>query len=184
MPTLAHVPAVVADGVELRLLRPDDGGRLAAAYDRNRDHLEQWEPARPAAFYSAEYHAQRIPVMLQEHSSARSVPLVLELDGEIVGRLTISDIVLGAFRNGHLGYWVDSRIAGRGVMTAAVHAVLDHARDDLGLHRIQAATLVHNTASQKVLQRAGFERIGLAPQYLEIAGRWQDHLLFQRILHD
>lgn len=176
--------AVVGDGVDLRLIRRDDGPRLAAAYERNRDHLEPWEPARSEAFYSPKYHTERIPVLLLEHSSGRAVPLVLESDGEIVGRLTLSDVVRGAFCNGHLGYWIDARIAGRGVMSAAVNAVADHARDDLGLHRLQAATLLHNAASQRVLDRTGFERIGMAPKYLQIAGRWQDHLLFQRILHD
>jgi ribosomal-protein-alanine N-acetyltransferase len=58
-----------------------------------------------------------------------------------------------------------------------------HARDELGLHRLQAATLPHNEASQAVLTRVGFERIGFAPSYLKIAGEWQDHVMFQLILH-
>ncbi|WP_233275911.1 GNAT family N-acetyltransferase [Isoptericola variabilis] len=179
-PVLATLP----DDVTLRLLARDDGAALAAAYARNREHLEPWEPARPAAFYEADYQAQRIPVQLLEHLNGRSVPLVLERDGEIVGRVNLSDIVRGAFCNAHLGYWVDARLAGRGIMSAAVEAAVTHARDDLGLHRVQAATLLHNAASQRVLERAGFERIGVAPKYLQIAGRWQDHVLFQRILHD
>ena len=51
--------------------------------------------------------------------------------------------------------------------------------DELALHRIEAGTLPHNTASQVVLGRNGFVRYGLAPQYMSIAGRWQDHVLFQ-----
>ena len=35
----------------------------------------------------------------------------------------------------------------------------------------------------RVLRRAGFQEIGLAPDYLQIAGSWQDHVLFQLILH-
>ena len=49
-------------------------------------------------------------------------------------------------------------------------------------YRLQAATLTHNAASRKVLERAGFTEIGLAPAYLKIAGAWQDHILYQRIL--
>jgi ribosomal-protein-alanine N-acetyltransferase len=175
--------ALLPDDVTLRLLRRDDGPALAAAYARNREHLEPWEPARPATFYEAQYHHQRIPVQLLEHLNGRSVPLLLERDGEIVGRVNLSDIVQGAFCNAHLGYWVDARLAGRGIMSAAVEAAAVHARDELGLHRLQAATLVHNDASQRVLERTRFERIGVAPRYLKIAGRWQDHVLFQRILH-
>ena len=53
---------------------------------------------------------------------------------------------------------------------------------DLGLHRLEAGTLAHNTGSQRVLLKCGFTEIGLAPGYLKIAGEWQDHLLFQRLL--
>jgi [ribosomal protein S5]-alanine N-acetyltransferase len=177
-------PVALPADVTLRLLHRDDGPALAAAYHRDREHLEPWEPARPAAFHEAQFHTARIPVQLLEHLNGRSVPFVLTEGGDVVGRLTLSDIVRGSFCNAHLGYWLASRLTGRGVMTAAVEAAVAFARDSLGLHRLQAATLVHNAASRRVLERTGFDHIGLAPQYLRIAGRWQDHLLFQRILHD
>ncbi|RJU02603.1 N-acetyltransferase [Arthrobacter frigidicola] len=88
----------------------------------------------------------------------------------------------GPFLNGHLGYWVDSELTGRGIGSAAVAFAVEAAQDVLGLHRLQAATLPHNSASQRVLDRAGFEEIGVARAYLRIAGRWQDHRLYQRIL--
>lgn len=55
---------------------------------------------------------------------------------------------------------------------------------ELGLHRVQAATLLNNAGSQRVLEKNGFERIGVARRYLRIAGKWQDHVLFQRIAED
>ena len=58
---------------------------------------------------------------------------------------------------------------------------LTHAFKKLGLHRVQAETLLDNTPSQRVLERNGFVRYGLAPKYLNIAGRWQDHIMFQRL---
>jgi ribosomal-protein-alanine N-acetyltransferase len=77
---------------------------------------------------------------------------------------------------------VDKEFNGRGIGTAAVAFAVEAARSELGLHRLQAATLPHNVASRKVLKRSGFEEIGLAPAYLKIAGSWQDHVLYQRIL--
>ncbi|WP_166851202.1 GNAT family N-acetyltransferase [Isoptericola sp. BMS4] len=179
-PALAPVP--LTHGVVLRLLRNDDGPALATAYARNRAHLAPWDPERTEEFFTSEHHTRLVPMELLELGAGRKVPLVLDRDGEIVGRLNLTDIVRGAFDNAHLGYWLDARLAGRGVMTAAVEAACGHA-NDLGLHRVQAATLLHNAASQAVLARTGFTRIGTAPQYLRIAGRWQDHALFQRILH-
>ncbi|MEU2199281.1 GNAT family N-acetyltransferase [Isoptericola sp. NPDC019482] len=177
-------PTALPAGVTLRLLHPDDGPALAAAYTRNREHLAPWEPVRPPEFFDAGRQAELVATELRSHEDGRSTSLVLERAGELVGRVNLSDIVHGAFCSTHLGYWVDASLAGRGVMTAAVEAVCAHARDVLGLHRVQAATLLHNAASQTVLARTGFERIGTAPSYLRIAGRWQDHVLFQRILHD
>ncbi len=68
--------------------------------------------------------------------------------------------------------------------SAATGAVCRMAAEELGLHRIQAATLSNNIASRRVLEHCAFHEIGFAPQYLRINGRWQDHVLFQRILHD
>ena len=78
-----------------------------------------------------------------------------------------------------IGYWVAREATGRGVATAAVGQALQIAFADLGLHRVQAEILPHNHASRRVLEHHGFQRYGLAPQYLRIVGRWQDHELWQ-----
>lgn len=80
-----------------------------------------------------------------------------------------------------LGYWVSADVNGRGLATCAVKEMMGVAFSGMGLHRIQAATLPHNSASQKVLTRNGFTMIGMAPEYLHIAGRWQDHVIFQAV---
>ena len=81
-----------------------------------------------------------------------------------------------------LGDWVDRGPTGRGPATATVRSLLAWVRDDLHLHRVEASTLVHNVGSQRVLAKAGFEPIGMAPRYLRVAGEWQDHNLYQTIL--
>ncbi|MCS5719152.1 GNAT family N-acetyltransferase [Herbiconiux sp. CPCC 205763] len=174
----------IADGVVLRLLRADDAGRLADSFERNRDHLAHWDPVRPEAFFTELGQAAEIDRALQACLAGVMMPLVLVSGGEIVGRANLTGITRGAFQNAILGYWIDARLAGRGVMTATVAEVLRLAREELALHRVEASTLLENAASQAVLRRNGFEKIGEAPRYLKIAGRWQDHLLFQRILHD
>lgn len=97
----------------------------------------------------------------------------------MVGRVTLADIVRGAFQSCHLGYWVSANHNGRGLATAAASAMKRVAFQELGLHRIQAGTLLHNVASQQVLERNGFVRFGVAPAYLNIAGAWQNHALYQ-----
>ncbi|MEU4387305.1 GNAT family N-acetyltransferase [Promicromonospora sp. NPDC023805] len=173
----------LTDDVTLRELTKDDAEALARAYWRNREHLAPWDPVRPEAFYTEEWHKEHLWALVLENSTGRALYTAFEVDGEIVGRLNLTDIVHGAFENGHVGYWLDARFTGQGLMTRAVEALVEHARDELGLHRLQAATLPHNEVSQAVLTRVGFERIGFAPGYLKIAGQWQDHVLFQLLLH-
>ncbi|WP_445153618.1 GNAT family N-acetyltransferase [Arthrobacter sp. Hor0625] len=170
-------------GVRIRNLRESDAERLGAAYQRNHDHLAPWEPVRAPEFYTPEGQGANIRGKLGMFAAGTGVPWIMLADGRAVGAMTLSGIVRGPFLSANLGYWVDRDYNGQGVGTAAVAHVLDAARTALGLHRIQAATLPHNTASQTVLRRSGFQEIGLAPDYLRIAGTWQDHVLFQRILH-
>lgn len=178
-------PIPLLDGVVLRHLRPDDAEALATACTRNRTHLAAWEPERDEAYFTIAGQDAEVAALLEHAALGGTLPLVLAVDdGTVAGRFTLSGIVRGPFQSANLGYWVDAERTGRGLATAAVAAIVGVARDELGLHRIQAATLSHNTGSQRVLQRNGFVHIGFAPSYLRIAGRWQDHELFQRILHD
>ena len=175
----------LGDGIRLRPVGSGDAAAYAAAYDANRAHLARWDPVRDESFYTVAWQDGLVAQYLRDHADGRAARFVLALDdGRIVGITNVVNIVRGAFHSADLGYWVDASLVGRGVMSRAVALVIGHARDQLGLHRLQAATLVENAASQRVLMRNGFAQIGLAPRYLRIAGQWQDHLLFQRILSD
>lgn len=168
--------------VQLRPMSLDDAPALTAAFVENSEHLAPWEPVRPAEYFTAAGQKAIIERSLADAADARGYVWVMA-DGEtIVGRIALSDIVGGAFQNGHLGYWIAASRQGQGLMSAAVGLVCELAREELGLHRIQAGTLLHNLGSQRVLGKHGFARIGVAEKYLRIAGQWQDHLLFQKIL--
>lgn len=170
------------EGVVLRPVQKLDATALTEAFQKNRAHLAPWEPIRPDKFYTVQGQQEVITRQRREMTAGTGLPLVLARKDEIVGLLTLSSIVRGAFQNAHLGYWIDHNLQGSGIMTAAVAAAVDIARNDLALHRVEAATLVHNTASQRVLEKNGFESYGTAHAYLQIAGLWQDHRMFQRIL--
>lgn len=177
-------PAELGGGVVLRPLALDDAGPLADAYRRNRDHLRRWEPRRTEEFFTTAGQAARVAEMLKIRDEHRMFPWVLADGPLIVGILNVNDIVLGAFRNGHLGYWVDAARNGRGLATGAVREACRVAAESLGLHRLQAGTLLDNHGSQRVLRKCGFTEIGVAEKYLHIDGEWRDHLLFEKILHD
>ncbi|MET9435255.1 GNAT family protein [Streptomyces sp. NPDC006551] len=162
--------------IRIRPAEPTDAPALATALLRNREHMRPYEPYRPERYYTAEGQAERL---------ADGGERWFAVDGEaIVGAAILSGIALGPFRSASLGYWVDGAYTGRGLAGRLVEEVCRAAREELGLHRIEAGTALANHASQRVLAKSGFERIGTAPRYLHINGAWHDHHLFQRILHD
>jgi ribosomal-protein-alanine N-acetyltransferase len=177
-------PEHLADDVTLRIAEPADAPALAAAFTENRDRMRPWEPYRPESFFTAEGQRERLEVQAREYAAGRIVPWHFVAGGRIVGVLTLSGVVLGPFRSASLGYWIAGDQQGRGLATAGVERVCRSAREAVGLHRLEASTRLDNLASQRVLEKSGFEPIGMAPRYLHIDGEWRDHRLFQRILHD
>lgn len=159
-----------------------DANELAAAYRRNRSHLAPWEPDRSEDFFTEARQAEDIAARIAASEAGAGCSLGLFRGATIIGRFNLAGVVRGPFQSAGLGYWIGGQDVGRGLATAAVRAIVRAAREDLGLHRLEASTLTHNQASQRVLVKAGFEQIGMAPQYLHIAGRWQDHNLHQTIL--
>jgi ribosomal-protein-alanine N-acetyltransferase len=165
-----------------RLIEPADAPALAALLQANRDFLAPFEPLRGDGYFTDGGQHAAIAAVLAEHKLGRNLPcVILDDDGSLAGRITLNGIVRGVFLSCSVGYWVSQAVNGRGVATAALGEMKRVAFGELGLHRIQAETLPGNAGSQRVLERNGFTRIGMAPSYLKIAGRWQDMIMFQVI---
>jgi ribosomal-protein-alanine N-acetyltransferase len=159
----------VAAGSRIRPLTPADEEELAALREANADFLAPFSPARP-------------PKPAPDPPETRRFAI---LDGgAIAGTISLTNVARGAFQSADVGYWVDRARNGRGLATDAVAAVVAVAFGELGLPRLEAGTLVDNLASQRVLEKNGFQRIGLARGYLHIAGDRRDHVLFRRIADD
>jgi [ribosomal protein S5]-alanine N-acetyltransferase len=146
----------------------------------NRAFLAPWEPTRKDAFFTVEGQRSVVRAGLEHRDDGTVLPhVILDEAANVVGRITLNEIVRGPLQSCSLGYWVSANANGRGLATAAVREMIRIAFEELELHRIQAGTLSHNERSQRVLERNGFVRYGQAPAYLKIAGSWQDHVLYQ-----
>jgi [ribosomal protein S5]-alanine N-acetyltransferase len=157
----------------LRPVVPDDSEEIARLLCENREFMAPFEPLRDERFFTSEGQRERI-----EANSPGSFAIIV--GGALAGGVTISDLAYGPFRSANLGYWLAERLNGRGLATQAVGEAVEIAFGELDLHRLEAGTLVDNVASQRVLERNRFERIGLARRYFQIAGEWRDHFLYQR----
>ena len=164
----------------IRPVRPEDGEELAALYLANRDFLAPFEPVRPPEFFTADGQRER----LQRQLEGETHPFAILDDGAIAGTINLFNIVRESLQSGVIGYWVDGARNGRGLATGAVGEIVAYAFGELDLHRVEAATLVDNVPSQRVLEKSDFERIGLARRFLRINGEWRDFFLFQRLADD
>jgi [ribosomal protein S5]-alanine N-acetyltransferase len=164
-----------------RLITADDAPVLAELQQANREFLAPWSPERTPAHFTVAGQRRAVADALTSHAKGTALPHVVLADGDVVGRVTLSDITHGTFSSCHLGYWLSESHNGRGLATAAVAELVDIAFGELRLHRVEAGTIPRNVRSQAVLQRNGFVPFGRAPAYLKIAGEWHDHILFQRL---
>lgn len=163
-----------------RLITVDDAPVLSELLRVNRDFLAPWEPIRGEDYPTVDGQRADIQAALERHEQGTALPhVILEESGRAVGRITLNGIVRGPFQSCSTGYWVSAADNGHGLATAAVRDIIRVAFEELGLHRVQAETLLHNVGSQRVLERNGFVRYGVAPTYLKIAGEWQDCAMFQ-----
>ena len=106
------------------------------------------------------------------------LPFVITYDGRLVGQVTVGGITWGSLWSAHIGYWVDSRVAGQGVMPTAVALAGDHASVCVGLHRLEINVRPENAASLRVVEKLGFRDEGVRRRFLHIAGDWRDHRTF------
>jgi ribosomal-protein-alanine N-acetyltransferase len=183
MPELTRTVAPTDRHGELRIhvWSAADVDDLGDYWSRNRAHLSPTQPHRDDDFWTVEGQRARVQRAAHDVAIGRMYPFLVREDGRLVAEVGLSDVARGAFHSCHLGYSVDGNRLRRGIASAAVAAVVDIAFSEIGLHRLQAATMVENVASQGVLRRCEFERIGVATAYLAIAGGWRDHVLWQRV---
>lgn len=104
--------------------------------------------------------------------------LIDPASGAVIGAATLDNVRRGPSQAGTLGYWIAQPYARQGLMREAIGSILSYAFAEIGLGRVEAGTLPENTPSRRLLERSGFKYEGVAQAYLQINGRWRDHVLY------
>jgi [ribosomal protein S5]-alanine N-acetyltransferase len=182
-------PATLADGpVTLRPLRLRDASAWSEVRRRNVEWLQPWEatqPGGPAGFGdSTAVYTAMSRRLRKDARRGTALPFLIVVDGQLAGQLNVAGLVRGSLLSAHIGYWVDRRVAGRGVTPTAVALATDHCFDAVGLHRIEINIRPENQASRRVVEKLGFREEGTRKLYLHIAGDWRDHLTYALVRED
>jgi len=164
----------------LRLPTVDDAAAICDYVNRNRDFLAEWEPLRIDDYYTEPFWRDNVAEMQLNFEAGRQVDLYMfakDAPERVIGKISFSGIIRGAFQACYLGFALDQEAQGKGLMYEALTAAIIYMFKEQNIHRIMANHLLHNRRSETLLHRLGFVREGVAKEYLLIAGHWQDHVL-------
>jgi ribosomal-protein-alanine N-acetyltransferase len=182
----SSAPVIDGNGVFLRVPRMADFDEWSALRGESREFLAPWEPVWPDDDLTRSAFRRRIRRYERDlHEESGYAFLVFrKIDRKMLGGATLTNLRRGAAQAGSLGYWMGKTYAGKGYMSSAIASLVPFAHSMLRLRRIEAACLLSNAASIRLLEKMNFSREGTARQYLSIAGSWQDHLLYARLSGD
>lgn len=172
----AVFPIHVRPDLELRLCTREDTGELQALAARNQRRLAEWFPSKPTARSWRELDVWIVRSLVRR-VRRQSLDALLWHQGRIVGLIGCLPIDR-ANRRVELFYWLDADAEGRGLMTAAVRAVTDHAFRHWDLNRVEIRCAVGNVRSAAVARRLGFVEEGRLRQALRIGDQQHDLLVF------
>jgi ribosomal-protein-alanine N-acetyltransferase len=140
--------------------------------------LQPWEATRPADESPEMSFAHMVRRLRAEARAGRSLPFAVTYGGRFVGQLTIAGVTWGSLCGAHIGYWIDQRHAGRGIIPTTVAMASDHCFRGMGLHRVEICIRPENRNSRRVVEKLGFREEGMRPRFLHIDGQWRDHLVY------
>jgi [ribosomal protein S5]-alanine N-acetyltransferase len=177
---------VETERMTLRLPEHADWRQWSDLRNASAEFLVKWEPVwandhlTRRAFTNRVYWAQRA------EAQGMAVPMLMirREDQQLLGALTLDNIRRGPAQTGTFGYWIGQPFARQGYMREAILALTHHAFTRMDLSRLEAACLPENVASRGVLEKCGFKYEGVAQSYLQINGRWRNHVLYANLRGD
>jgi RimJ/RimL family protein N-acetyltransferase len=153
------------------VLRPWNGDDAAAVYEACQDReIQHWISVIPRP-----YTREHARAFVESDDPERHRLAIVE-DGRVVGALALRPTNNAT---GRIGYWCLSGERGRGIATRALRRLCRHALDELGFERLELFTDPDNVASQRVAEKAGFQREGVLRSHLRHPdGRRRDSVMF------
>jgi ribosomal-protein-alanine N-acetyltransferase len=177
---------IVTDRMLLRAPVHGDFRAWTSLRRDSRGFLQKWEPVWAPDHLSRKAFTNRVYWAQRSLTAGTALPLFLirSDDEALLGAITLDNIRRGPAQAGTFGYWIGEPFARQGYMREAIVALTHHAFTALDLSRIEAACLPENAASRGCLEKCGFKYEGVAQSYLQIAGRWRNHVLYSNLRAD
>ncbi len=178
--------AIETERMTLRLPLHEDYRHWAGLREASAAFLRPWEPAWSSDHLTRKSFSARVYWAQRASSEESALPLFLirREDQRLLGAVTLDNIRRGPAQAGTIGYWIGQPYARNGYMREAVVALIHYAFTRLDLSRIESACLPENTPSRGLLEKCGYKYEGVAQSYLQINGRWRNHVLYANLRSD
>jgi len=179
-------PAIETQRMILRLPEMADHAPWSLLRKQSEAFLRDWEPSWSPDHFSRKAFRNRVYWAWRAREEGRALALFLirRADARLMGAITLDNIRRGPSQSAQVGYWIGREFVRQGLMTEALAAVVHHAFSILDLSRVEAACLPENVPSRALLERSGFKYEGVAQSYLQIGGRWRNHVLYANLRGD
>lgn len=149
----------------------------------NRAFFEERINARPSEFYSRAGVESAIQTAMHQARQDQAYQYLIRVEGELVGRVNLSQVRRQHFHSANLGYRIGERFNGKGYAKQAVSLALQKAFETHELQRVEACARPENQASVHVLLANGFVQYGYSKRSFELHGQWFDTVHFERHRH-
>ena len=170
--------SLAANGVLLRPIKRSDRFAWTEIKARNKSWLSPWEATNPDGHISTPTFSDVYRQSRRSAKNGNAFMFAIVVDGDLVGQITLGNVIWGSLREGYIGYWIDQKHAGRGIMTTSLALLTEYSLKEAGLHRIEVSIRPENHASLRVVEKLGFNNEGMRPRFLHIDGDWRDHSIF------
>jgi ribosomal-protein-alanine N-acetyltransferase len=163
--------------IYIKPLNISDATSILELEIRNKEFFRQYSINRDPEFYSFEGQLKRLEKIEESRGDdlGYSFGIYLNESHRLIGQIGLFKIERGPAQRAMVGYSLDKEQNGKGYMTEALKSIVDFGFDQLKLHRIEAGVMPHNIGSIKILEKTGFQKEGIAKQYVMINGKWEDH---------
>ncbi len=177
---------VETERMTLRLPEHGDWRQWSELRDTSAEFLSKWEPVWATDHLTRRSFTNRVYWAQRAEAQGTALPMLLirREDSQLLGALTLDNIRRGPAQAATLGYWIGQPYSRQGYMREAILALTHHAFTRLDLSRMEAACLPENAPSRGVLEKCGFKYEGVAQSYLQINGRWRNHVLYANLRGD
>jgi len=172
----------IEEELELRPVDERYAEELTALVRRDIAHLKPWMPWATER-YSIEDAREFIRRQIRQYAEDQGFATLVLFRGRVAGSIGYN-LIDWSNRKTDIGYWLGAEFLGRGVMTKACRALVEHAFRELRLNRVEIYCAVENHRSRRIPERLGFTQEGTLRQAEWVHDHFKDLVCYSMLARE